>query len=255
LEATFGGRLGVCAVDTGTGAAVRYRADERFLMCSTFKVLAVSAILRLGQEQRGLLDRVIRYDRSQLLSNAPITSQHVADGMTVTALCQAAISHSDNTAANLLLQILGGPPAVTAFARTLGDQLTRLDRTEPDLNVASNGDQDTTTPAQMLTDLRALVLGNDLDAARRDLLVGWLKANTTGDRSVRAGVPAGWQVGDKTGSGANGETNDVAVVWPPNRAPLVIAVYTAPTDPKSAAGYPTVAHATTTVVKALTTTM
>ncbi|GDY31339.1 class A beta-lactamase [Gandjariella thermophila] len=252
LEATFGGRLGICAVDTGSGASVRHRAGERFLMCSTFKALAVSAILRRRQQQPGLLDTVIRYDRSQLLPYAPVTSQHVAEGMTVSALCQAAITYSDNTAANLLLQVLGGPPAVTAFARTLGDQLTRLDRTEPDLNVTAAGDQrDTSTPAQMAADLRVLALGDGLDPAGRDLLVGWLKANTTGGRSIRAGLPAGWQVGDKTGSGAQGETNDIAVVWPPNHAPLVIAVYTAPADPKSTAGYATVARAATIVANAL----
>jgi beta-lactamase class A len=252
LEARFGGRLGVYAVDTGTGTTVRHRSDERFLMCSTSKMLEVSAILRLRQQQPGLLDRVIHYDRSQLLSYAPVTSQHLADGMSVSALCRAAITQSDNTAANLLLRILGGPPAVTAFARSLGDPLTRLDRIEPDLNVAAPGDQlDTTTPALMATDLRALALGDALDPAGRDLLVGWLKANTTGNTSIRAGLPVGWQAGDKTGSGTHGEVNDIAVVWPPNHAPLVIAVYTAPTDPKSTSGYATVAHAAGIVAKAL----
>jgi beta-lactamase class A len=252
LEAKFGGRLGVYAVDTGTGSTVRHRADGRFLMCSTSKTLEVSAILRLRQQKPGLLDEVIHYDRSQLLSYAPVTSQHLADGMSVSALCEAAITRSDNTAANLLLRILGGPPAVTAFARSLGDALTRLDRIEPDLNVAVPGDQlDTTTPAVMATDLRALALGDALDPVGRDLLVGWLKANTTGNTSIRAGLPAGWQVGDKTGSGTHGEVNDIAVVWPPNHTPLVIAVYTAPTDPKSTSGYATVANAAGIVAKAL----
>lgn len=252
LEVRFGGRLGVYAVDSGTGATVGHRTDERFLMTSTFKMLAVSAILRLRERQPGLLDRVIHYDRSQLLPYSPLTSRHVDDGMTVSALCQAAITQSDNTAANLLLQILGGPQAVTAFTRTLGDPLTRLDRIEPDVNVGAPGDQrDTSTPAQMAGDLRALALGTALDTAGRDLLVDWLKASTTGNTSIRAGLPAGWQTGDKTGSGTRGEVNDIAVVWPSHHAPLVIAIYTAPTDPKSTAGYATVASAATIVVEAL----
>nr|WP_158883197.1 class A beta-lactamase [Amycolatopsis anabasis] len=252
LEARFGGRLGVYAVDTGSGAAVGHRADERFLLCSTLKTLVVSAILRSHQRQPGLLDRVIHYDRAQLLSHAPVTSRHVADGMTVAALCEAAITQSDNTAANLLFQVLGGPPAVTDFARSLGDPLTRADRTEPELNVSAPGDErDTSTPARMAADLRALALGDALDPAGRELLGGWLRANVTGGKSIRAGLPAGWPVGDKTGSGAQGEVNDVAVVWPPGRAPLVIAVYTAPADPKATTGYATVAGATTIAVKAL----
>jgi beta-lactamase class A len=252
LEAKFGGRLGVFAVDTGDGATVRHRADERFLMCSTHKMLAVSAILRSSSRQPGLLDRLVHFDRSQLLEYAPVTSQHVADGMTVSALCQAALTRSDNTAANLLLGILGGPSAVTAFARTLGDEVTRLDRTEPDLNVAAPGDErDTSTPTSMATDLRALATGDALDPASRDLLIGWLTASETGTGLIRAGLPAGWRTGDKSGTGGNGEVNDVAVVWPPGRPPLLIAVYTAPADPDSSAGTATVASAAAIVAKAL----
>jgi beta-lactamase class A len=252
LETKFGGRLGVYAVDTGDGTAVRHRADERFLMCSTHKALAVSAILRLSARQPGLLDRVIHYDRSKLLSYAPVTSQHVADGMTVSELCQAALTVSDNTAANLLVELLGGPTAMTAFVRTLGDPITRMDRLEPDLNVTAPGDErDTSTPAAMATDLRALALGNGLDPAGRDLLVGWMKACATGGKLIRAGLPVGWQVGDKTGSGAQGEVDDLAVVWPPGRAPLLIAVYTSPNDRASTTGSATVASAAAIVAAAL----
>ncbi|KAA2266552.1 class A beta-lactamase [Solihabitans fulvus] len=252
LEAKFGGRLGVSAVDTGTGRTVGHRADERFLMCSTHKVFVVAAILALRGRQPGLLDRLIRYDRSQLLSYAPVTSQHVADGMTVSALCEAAITVSDNTAVNLLQQVLGGPAAATAYVRTTGDQVTRLDRLEPDLNVGAPGDErDTTTPAQFAADLRTLALGDTLDPAGRDLLTGWLTAATTGGALVRAGLPAGWRAGDKSGSGAAGEVNDVAVVWPPNHAPLVVTVFTAPTDRASKAGQATVAGAASIAVKAL----
>jgi beta-lactamase class A len=251
LETGFG-RLGVYAIDTGTGTVIRHRADERFLMCSTAKVLVTSGVLRLSEREPGLLDRVIRYDRSQLLEYAPVTSQHVAGGMTVSALCDAALTVSDNTALNLLLGVLGGPAAATAFARTLGDQVTRHDRTEPELNVGAPGDErDTSAPARMAADLRALVLGDALAAPGRELLTGWLKAGTTGAKQIRAGVPAGWVVGDKTGSGFKGERNDVAVVWPPGRAPLVITVFTVPADPKSAKGVEIIAGAASIVAKAL----
>lgn len=249
LEKKFGGRIGVSAVDTGTGATAGYRADERFLLCSTHKVLAVSALLHGHADA---LDKVIHYDKSQLVTYSPVTSLHVADGMTGAAVCEAAITVSDNTAANLIVGQVGGPGAVTAFVRTLGDPDTRLDRPEPDLNLAAPGDErDTTTPARMVADLRALVLGNGLDPAGRDRLTGWMVANTTGGKQVRAGVPAGWRVADKTGSGSHGESNDVAVVWPTGRAPWVITVYTAPADPKSTAGPATIAEATRIVVKAL----
>ena len=252
LEKAFGGRLGVCALDTGNGATVGYRGGERFLMCSTHKVLVVAAVLRLRTTQPGLLERVIHYDRSQLQKYAPVTSQHVADGMSVSDLCHASITQSDNTAANLLTGLAGGPAAATAFVRTLGDPLTRLDRLEPDLNVTTPGDErDTTTPDRIAADLAALAVGGALDPAGRDLLDGWLAASVTGAKLVRAGVPDGWQVGDKSGTGSQGETNDVAVVRPPGRAPLVFAVYTAPTDPASKAGPATIAQAAAIAAKVL----
>lgn len=230
LESGFGGRIGVYGVDTGDGGATFvHRSDERFPMCSTSKVLAVSAVLRLRLEQPGLLERRIRYQHSQLVSASPVTSRNAAAGMTVSALCEAAITQSDNTAANLLVALLGGPAAVTAFARTLGDPLTRQDRLEPDLNVVSTDEaRDTSTPAQMAADLRALVLGDALDQGGREQLTDWLVANTTGGTQIGAGLPAGWRIADKTGVGARGELNDIAVTWPPGRAPLVIAIYTVP---------------------------
>ncbi|MCV7229368.1 class A beta-lactamase [Mycolicibacterium komossense] len=235
VEQKLRGRLGVYAVDTASGASVGYRADERFLLCSTGKALTVAAILQRSEADPGLLDLVIAYGPADVLAYAPVTSLHVDQGMTVAALCDAAITVSDNTAANLLVALLGGPAAVTAFARSLGDNVTRIDRIEPDLNVAAPGDlRDTSTPAQMANNLRTLALGDALAPGPRDTLVGLLKANTTGDNTIRAGVPHGWVVGDKTGSGAQGESNDIAVVWPPDRAPLVIAVYTAPADPHPA---------------------
>ena len=216
------------ALDTGSQATVGYRADERFLMCSTAKTLTVAAVLR---QRPTMLDQVVRYTRSDLLEWAPVTSKHVDTGMTVDALCDAAITVSDNTAANLLVRLLGGPPAVTAFARSLGDTVTRVDRLEPDLNVTTPGDpRDTSTPAQMAQDLRALALGDALPPGMRERFTALLKANTTGGQCIRAGLPQGWVVGDKTGSGSQGESNDIAVAWPPGRAPLVVAIYTSPGD-------------------------
>ncbi|WP_311734475.1 class A beta-lactamase [Actinoalloteichus hymeniacidonis] len=252
LEAEFGGRLGVYAVDTGSGNSIGHRAQERFLLCSTAKVLAVAAVLRLRVTEPELMERVVQYDQSQVLEYAPVTAQHVADGMTVSALCDAAITVSDNTAMNLLMELVGGPDGVTDFCRSLGDEHTRVDRMEPELNVGAPGDErDTSTPEQMAVDLRELALGAGLDETGRELLVGWLRANTTGDEQIRAGLPADWQVGDKTGSGSLGEINDIAVVWPPEADPWVIAVYTAPDDPESTTGRATVAAATAIVAGAL----
>lgn len=250
LEQKFGGRLGFYAIDTASGKSVAHRADERFLMCSTHKVLVAGAILRLRQQQSGLLDRVIQYDKSKVLSYAPITSQHTS--MTVSELCDATLKVSDNTADNLLIELLQGPPAVTAFARTLGDNVTRLDRREPDLNNGGPGDErDTTKPPVFASDLYELTAGEGLDAAGRDLLVNWMKSSTTGLDLVRAGLPKDWTAADKSGSGSQGEVNDVAVVWPPGHAPLVITAYTAPKDPKSTAGRKTIADATAVAVRKL----
>lgn len=227
LERQHGGRLGVAMLDTGSGQHVGHRADERFLMCSTFKLLAAAAVLARVDQGSEQLDRRITYGKDVLLEWAPETSRHVgAQGMTVGELCQAAITVSDNTAANLLLTSLGGPAAVTAFVRTLGDPLTRLDRIEPELNRTRPGDlRDTTTPAAMLADMQALLLGDALSPASRGQLIEWLCGNTTGNQQLRAGLPAGWRIGDKTGSGAQQETNDIAIIWPPQRKPLLVTAY------------------------------
>ncbi|MGW4277319.1 class A beta-lactamase [Streptomyces seoulensis] len=250
LERRFGGRVGVYAVDTGTGEEVRHRADERFLMCSTHKALTVAAVLRAHQDRPGLLNQVIHYRRADLLDHAPVTSRHVGEGMTVAALCRAAVTRSDNTAANLLLRTVGGPAAVTRFVRTLGDPVTRFDRDEPHVNEA-DGVLDTTTPAHFGASVRALTLGDALEPRGREQLLAWLDANTTGDRAIRAGCPKGWRIGDKTGSGNHAESNDIAVIRPPRHAPLVLAVFTAPDDPKSTTGQHTIVEAARIVTTAL----
>lgn len=227
LERQHGGRLGVSILDTGDGQRAAHRGGERFLMCSTFKLLAVAAVL--ARVDRGVerLDRRIVFGKEAVLAYAPVTSQRVgAPGMTVAELCQAAITLSDNTAANLLLASLGGPAAVTAYVRSLGDDVTRLDRIEPELNVGRPGDlRDTTTPSAMLADLHTLLLGEVLSATSREQLTTWLCATSTGTEQLRAGMPAGWRVGDKTGSGANRETNDIAIIWPQKRKPLLVTAY------------------------------
>lgn len=227
LERRHGGHLGVAMLDTGDGRRFGHRADERFLMCSTHKVLAVGAVLARVDRGEESLDRRVVFGRDVVLSWAPVTSHRVgAPGMSVAELCEATITVSDNTADNLLLASLGGPPAVTAFARRLGDTLTRLDRIEPDLNAGGNGDvRDTTTPNAMLGSLRTLMLGDVLSAASRDRLAAWMRATRTGLDKLRAGVPADWRAADKTGSGANGESNDVAILWPPRRKPVLVTAY------------------------------
>ncbi|WP_433559807.1 class A beta-lactamase [Pseudonocardia xinjiangensis] len=223
LERRFDARLGVYAVHTGTGQELTHRADERFALCSTFKMLAAAAVLDRNPPEH--LDVRVRYGSGDLASYSPVTERHVGGGMTIRELCDAAVRYSDNTAANLLLDDLGGPAAITAFARSLGDEVTRLDRREPDLNSAVPGDErDTTSPRALATDARELVLGERLDGPDCALLTDWLVRNTTGDTRIRAGLPAGWRVGDKTGTGSYGTVNDVAVVWPPAGPPLVVAI-------------------------------
>ncbi|MEO6688389.1 MAG: class A beta-lactamase [Dokdonella sp.] len=227
LEERHGGRLGVSIVDTESGHRVAYRGSERFLMCSTFKLLAVAAVLARVDRGAERLERRIVFGKEAILSYAPVTRLHVgAPGMTVAELCEAAIIVSDNTAANLLLESLGGPASVTAFVRGLGDSITRLDRIEPDLNVGSPGDvRDTTTPDAMLATLQKVLLGRVLNDASRERLLTWLRATTTGIDRLRAGMPAGWTGGDKTGSGSHAETNDVAIFFPPQRKPLLVTAY------------------------------
>jgi beta-lactamase class A len=227
IEASVGGRVGVFAIDTGSGEQLAHRADERFALCSTFKWVLVSAVLaRVDRGQLSMVERV-PYGASDLLDYAPTTRAHVSDGfMTVEALAKAAITNSDNTAANLLLRKVGGPSGVTGFARQLGDAVTRLDRDEPTLNENAPGDvRDTTTPRAIANLMRSVLWGDVLSPAGRDRIVGWLVECETGAERLRAGIPRGWTVGDKTGTGLRGAVNDVAFVIPPGRAPIVISAY------------------------------
>jgi beta-lactamase class A len=226
LESQFHANLGLYAIDTGTGHTVAYNPDSRFAFCSTLKAFAASVLLQRDTDQQ--LNQIVTYAKADLLSYAPITEQHVNTGMTLNAIMGAAIEYSDNTAANLMLRQIGGPSALQSALRAEGDSTTNVDRTEPTVNTATPGDtRDTTSPRAWATDLRTFVLGSALTPTRRAQLVEWLQANTTGGPYVRAAVPSGWKVGDKTGNGGYGARNDIAVIWPPdNAAPIVIAVLT-----------------------------
>lgn len=224
LERESGGRIGLALLDSGSGARFDWRGDERFPMCSTFKWLLAAAVLQRVDRGVESLERRIAVPRAELVVHSPFTETRAS--ASVRELCEATITLSDNTAANLLLPSVGGPAGLTTFLRSIGDPRTRLDRTETALNSAIPGDpRDTTTPRGMVDDLQKLLLGDTLAAASRAQLLDWLRANQTGGARLRAGLPTGWRVGDKTGSGANGTTNDVAILWPPGRAPLLVAAY------------------------------
>lgn len=229
IERRVQGRLGVALLDTGNGRQLGWRQDERFPMASTFKLLLAAWMLKRLDQGKDSLDARVRYDASALLSYSPATRPHAgAAGMTIAELCEGAVILSDNTAANLLLARDGGPAGFTAFVRSLGDTITRLDRNEPTLNEGLPGDpRDTTSPRAMLRSMRAVLLGDALSAASRAQLLAWIVATKTGDKRLRAGVP-GWRVGDKTGTGERGMSNDIGILWPPgDRAPVLVTCYTA----------------------------
>ena len=228
LEKSSGARIGVAALDTGNGRRISHRDSERFMMCSSFKLSLAAAVLRRAQAGQERLERVVHYQKSDLLAVSPATTRNLATGMTVEALCEAAIVYSDNTAASLLIASVGGPSGVTNFWRSLGDKTSRLDRVEPALNVP-DGDKDTTTPAAMLGNLKLLLLGDALPPDSRKRLLGWMAASTTGSAMLRAGLPKDWKTGDKTGRYVQGAYNaaiDLAIVTPPGRRPILVAAFT-----------------------------
>ncbi len=226
LEQTNGGRLGVALLDTATGERAGQRVDERFPMCSTFKFLLAAAVLQRVDRQQEALDRPVAIPPKPLLSNSPLTEPQAGATMTVAALCHAALTRSDNTAANLLLGSTGGPAGITSFSRSIGDPVTRLDRTELSLNECLPGDpRDTTSPRAIVHDLKSILLGDVLTTASRDRLTEWMKANLTGLDRLRANLPEGWNAADKTGSNGAHTSNDIAVLWPVNKPPVIVAAY------------------------------
>ncbi|TMR96698.1 class A beta-lactamase [Nonomuraea basaltis] len=231
LEASFKGRIGAYALDTATGRTVTYRAGERFPMLSTFKApLCAAALHRARTAEPGLMDKLVKWTAADLRPNSPVTEKHVKDGLTVAQLCEAAVTVSDNTAANMVLKRIGGPAGLTKYFRSLKDPISRLDRYEPELNDWTPKEKrDTTTPAAIARDLRLLTTGNALQAKDREQFNAWLLASKTGDARIRAGLPKTWTIGDKTGTNSTGfgGGNDIAVIWPEKGvAPIIMAIYT-----------------------------
>lgn len=225
LEKQSGGRLGVAALDTGSGRRMDWRGDERFRMCSTFKFLLAAAVLRQVDLGKLELQRKVPITAADMISHAPFTQPLVGSSATVAQLCEATMTLSDNPAANLLLPLVGGPSGLTAFLREHGDTVTRLDRNEPSLNYGADDDpRDTSTPLAQVATMRALLLGDVLKESSKQQLTAWLVANKTGDKRLRAGLPKGVRVGDKTGT-ADANNNDLAIVWPPGGAPILIVSY------------------------------
>lgn len=223
LEDEFDAQIGVYAIDTGTNQTVEFKPDERFAYSSTFKVLATAILLK--QNDIKDLEKVVTYNKEDLVTYSPITEKHVDTGMTLLEISEAAIRKSDNTAGNLLLEALGGPDKFEQALRDIGDDVTQPERYETELNEFTPGNKrDTSTPRAMTTNLKKVALGDFLPNDKRELLIDWMKGNATGDALIRAGAPQGWKVGDKSGAGSYGTRNDIAVVWPPNREPIVIAV-------------------------------
>lgn len=250
LEKKFGARLGVYAM-SGNGSTIEHRADERFAFCSTFKGLAAAAVLH--RNPMAHLDTVVTYTEAELMKSSAITRQHVRTGMTLRDLCDAAVRHSDGTAGNLLLRDVGGPAELTRFLRELGDTETRMDRVEPDITSATPGDpRDTATPRSLGTDYQRIVLGDALEPAQRDFLRDLLERSVTGAKRVRAGVPEGSRVASKTGTGGYGTANDIAVVWPPDREPLLVAIMSSKASADAEHDEALVAEAAAYVVRTLT---
>lgn len=205
LESELNGRIGLCALDTGTGAHLRHRGAERYAMCSTFKWVLAAAVLAQVDEGRTLLAQPLSYGPADLLGYSPVTTEHVTErAMPIVELCQAAVELSDNTAANLLLSYIGGPPSLTRFLRRIGD---------------------TSTPDAMVATMQRILLGQALRRDSRTVLLEWLENCRTGLHRLRAGLPPDWSVGDKTGTGQHGAANDDAIIWPPGRAPILIALF------------------------------
>ncbi|MET0533510.1 MAG: class A beta-lactamase [Steroidobacter sp.] len=227
VRGRFGGRLGLHVLDTQSGRRWGVDDDARYSMASTFKMLLAAAILQRADLGSITLDQQVRLQASDMLSHAPVTSKRLEQGeMTVRELCAAVVEVSDNPAANLLLKMIDGPAGFTRFVRSLGDRETRLDRYELDLNSNLPGDpRDTTTPRAMVHSMEQVLTKQVLSVASRDLLLGWMVNASTGLQLLRKGLPKEWKVGDKSGRGANGAVNNLAIVWPPGRKPSLIALY------------------------------
>ncbi|WP_442637571.1 class A beta-lactamase [Rossellomorea marisflavi] len=225
IESEYDARVGVYAIDTGSDQTIDYRSEERFAFASTYKALAAALVLKQNSMEE--LEEVITYTENDLVSYSPITEKHVDTGMTLAELSEAAVRTSDNTAGNLLFEELGGPEQFQQSLREIGDDVTQSDRYETALNEFTPGNtRDTSTPAALATSLQGFAVGDLLTDDKRELLLDWMQGNATGDTLIRAGAPEGWTVADKSGAGRYGTRNDIAVVWPPNREPIILVIMT-----------------------------
>ena len=250
LESKFDARLGVYAYDTETEKSVVYREDEKFAFASTYKALAAGAMLQ--QKSINELDEIITYTKDELVTYSPVTEKHVDTGMSLKDIAEAAIRYSDNTAGNLLFNEIGGPVGFETALREIGDMITESDRFEPDLNFTAPGNsRDTSTPRALAQSLQTFVVSDILPSEKRALMTDWLVGNTTGDTLIRAGVPEGWVVGDKSGAASYGTRNDIAIVWPPERDPIVIAILSDRSSEDATYDDTLIAEATKIVIEAL----
>lgn len=225
IESDYDARVGVYAIDTGSDQTIDYRSEERFAFASTYKALAAALVLKQNSMEE--LEEVITYTEDDLVSYSPITEKHVDTGMTLAELSEAAVRTSDNTAGNLLFEELGGPEQFQQSLREIGDDVTQSDRYETALNEFTPGNtRDTSTPAALATSLQGFAVGDLLTDDKRERLLDWMQGNATGDTLIRAGAPEGWTVADKSGAGRYGTRNDIAVVWPPDREPIILAIMT-----------------------------
>lgn len=226
LEKMFDGKIGVYAIDTNNNKIFAYHANDRFPVQSTFKLIGVSALLNLCHKNKNVLQEKIHYTKDDLVFWHPVTGKYVTDGMTLKALSEAAISYSDNTAINLIMKRIGGAQSIANFARAIGNNTFNVEHYESELNSNPKDKHDTSTPKDMAVSLQKLTLGNILIQPQRKQLVAWMKNNTTGYKKIRAGVPHGWVVADKTAGGSYGISNDLGIMWSPVCRPIVLAIYT-----------------------------
>ncbi|WP_313081361.1 class A beta-lactamase [Atlantibacter sp.] len=231
-EKRLNARIGMAVVNAQGEPVFGYRQDERFPLTSTFKTLACAALLERLQKDGGSLDQQVTIQPDELLDYAPITKNYLAPAtLSLRTLCAAAVSYSDNTAGNRILTYLGGPQAITQFMRRLGDNVTRLDRTEPTLNEATPGDaRDTSSPKSMAAGLQKILTSDTLTPANRAALDSWMREDKVGDALLRATLPQGWAIADKTGAGGYGSRAIIAAVYPPQQAPFYVAIYITRTE-------------------------
>ncbi|MFB6730416.1 class A beta-lactamase Bla1 [Bacillus mobilis] len=250
LEKKFDARLGVYAIDTGTNQTISYRSNERFAFASAYKALAAGVLLQ--QNSIDTLNEVITFTKEDLVDYSPVTEKHVDTGMKLGEIAEAAVRSSDNTAGNILFNKIGGPKGYEKALRKMGDQVTMSDRFETELNEAIPGDiRDTSTAKAIATNLKDFTVGNALPDQKRNVLTDWMRGNATGDKLIRAGVPKDWIVGDKSGAGSYGTRNDIAIVWPPNRAPIIIAILSSKDEKEATYDNQLIAEAAEVVINAL----